>query len=63
MSRFGRGRWYDAYDRLLGLDVGDHRVQAIAPLDEGKERLLEITFTPRDSLVGIVEVVLVLTGL
>ena len=60
MSRSGRGRWHDACDRLLGLDdVGDHRDQAIALLDEVREWLLEIAFSPRDSLVGIVEEALV----
>ena len=61
--RSGRGRWYDASDRLPGLDdVGDHQGQATAPLDEGKDWLLEIAFFPRDSLVGIVEMILVPTG-
>ena len=64
VSRFGRGRWNDAFDRLLGLDdAGDHQGQAIVPLNEGKEWLLEIAFFPRDSLVGIVEEVLVSIGL
>ena len=60
MFQFGRGRWNDASDHLLGLDdVGDHQGQAIDPLDEEKEWLFEIAFFSRDSLVGIVEEVLV----
>lgn len=60
MSRSGRRRWYDAFSRLLGLeDVRDHQGQAIALLNEGKEWPFEIAFFPRDSLVVIVEEVLV----
>ena len=64
LSRFGRGRWFDVFDHLLGLDdVGDHQVQAVALLDDGKDWLLGIAFFPRDSQVGIVEVVFVSAGL
>lgn len=60
MSRFGRGRWYAAVDRLLGLDnIGDHQGQVIFLLDEVREWLLEIALVPHDSLVGIIEEVLV----
>ena len=60
MCRSGRRHWYDAFDRLLDLDdVEDRQVQAEVLPGVVGEWLLEKVFSPRDSLVGIAEEVLV----
>ena len=62
MCRSGRGHLYDAFDRLFDLDnVEDRQVRAeVLPGVVGEWRL-EKAFSPRDSLVGITEEVLVST--
>ena len=60
MCRFDRRHFYEAFDRLLGLDdVEDRQVRAEVLPGVVGERPLEIAFSPRDSLVGIAEEVLV----
>ena len=60
MCRSDRGYLRDAFDRLLDLDdVEDRQVRAeVLPRVVGEWRL-EKAFSPRDSLVGIAEEVLV----
>ena len=60
MCRSGRRHWYDAFDRLLDLDdVEDRQVRAVVLPGVVGEWLPGIAFSPRDSLVGIAEEVLV----
>ena len=60
MCRSGRRHLYDAFDRLLDFDdVKDRQVRAEVLPGVVGEWLLGKAFSPRDSLVGIAEEVLV----
>ena len=60
MCRSGRRHLYDAFDRLLDLDdIEDRQFRAEVLPGVVGEWLLEKVFSPRDSLVGIAEEVLV----